>query len=113
MRRIASGFEPLPLGGEAGRSAACGRASAAKRWLGSLNVSRAAEAAWRASRADLGSRPVSCLRQRCGLPSGEEPYPMKRPLILQTLSLALAITGTPHWGFAADHGDVPAAGNDP
>ena len=38
---------------------------------------------------------------------------MKRPLILQTLSLVLAITGVPHWGFAADHGDVPAAGNDP
>jgi hypothetical protein len=38
---------------------------------------------------------------------------MKRPLILQTLSLVLAITGAPHWGFAADHGDVPAAGNDP
>jgi hypothetical protein len=38
---------------------------------------------------------------------------MKRPLILQTLSLVLAITGAPRWGFAADHGDVPAAGNDP
>ena len=38
---------------------------------------------------------------------------MKRALILQTLSLVLAITSAPHWGFAADHGDVPAAGNDP
>jgi hypothetical protein len=37
---------------------------------------------------------------------------MKRTLILQTLSLALALTGAPS-GFAADHGDVPAAGNDP
>jgi hypothetical protein len=37
---------------------------------------------------------------------------MKRTLILPALSLALAITGAPS-GFAADHGDVPAAGNDP
>jgi hypothetical protein len=37
---------------------------------------------------------------------------MKRTLILPVLSLALALTGAPS-GFAADHGDVPAAGNDP
>jgi hypothetical protein len=37
---------------------------------------------------------------------------MKRTLILPTLSLALALTGAPS-GFAADHGDVPAAGTDP
>ena len=38
---------------------------------------------------------------------------MKRPLFSRTLSLALALTAAPFLGFAADHGDVPAAGNDP
>jgi uncharacterized protein DUF4331 len=38
---------------------------------------------------------------------------MKRPLFSRTLSLALALTVAPIVGFAADHGDVPAAGNDP
>ena len=37
---------------------------------------------------------------------------MKRTLILPTLSLALASSFAPS-GFAADHGDVPAAGTDP
>jgi hypothetical protein len=38
---------------------------------------------------------------------------MKRPLFSRTLCLALALTAAPFVSFAADHGDVPAAGNDP
>jgi hypothetical protein len=39
---------------------------------------------------------------------------MKRPLSLAArLALVLAVTGVPFSGFAADHGDVPAIGNDP
>ena len=38
---------------------------------------------------------------------------MKRPLFSRPLSLALALTAAPLLSFAADHGDVPAAGNDP
>ena len=38
---------------------------------------------------------------------------MKRPLFSRTLSLALALSVAPMVGLAADHGDVPAAGNDP
>ena len=38
---------------------------------------------------------------------------MKRPLFSRPLSLALALTAAPFLSFAADHGDVPAAGNDP